>query len=117
MTLCRSRHDPGGAIPPWRSEFQISHRRFHISCLEFDIGHCHPEGHAFAPEGLCLDRLCSMNNPGLLIISPVSGNAQYRVMLHKQYGPASAVTQPEKHTHPSVSPNQPVSGKVMWSGS
>jgi hypothetical protein len=61
MTLCRSRHDPGGASPRWRSESQIADGRLNIWNLTFGI--CHPEGHAFAPEGLCLDRLCSMNNP------------------------------------------------------
>jgi hypothetical protein len=37
MTFCGSRRDPGGAIPPWRSEFQIADCRFHLWNLAFAI--------------------------------------------------------------------------------
>jgi hypothetical protein len=55
MTLCGSRCDPGGASPRWRSESQIADGRLQIWNLTFGIGH--PEGHAFVPQGLRLDRL------------------------------------------------------------
>ena len=48
--------------PPWRSEFHIADFRFRIWNLRFAI--CHPEGHAFVPEGLHLDCSFTANNPG-----------------------------------------------------
>ena len=36
------------------AEFQITYFRFHIWNLKFEI--CNPEGRAFVPEGLHLDR-------------------------------------------------------------
>jgi hypothetical protein len=53
---------------PWRSdsslrsEFQIADGILQIWNLTFGIGH--PEGHAFAAQGLRLNRHCPTNNPG-----------------------------------------------------
>jgi hypothetical protein len=47
-------HPNGAAHPRERSEFQIADFRFRIWNLRFAI--CNPEGRAFVPEGLYLDR-------------------------------------------------------------
>jgi hypothetical protein len=44
------------------AKFQIADFRFHIWDLRFTI--CHPEGHAFVPEGLRFDRSFTAINPG-----------------------------------------------------
>jgi|GEM_PF-4049406 len=61
MTMCRSSCDPVSALA-----LGISNRRFHIWNLRFAI--CNPAGHAFAPEGLRLDRCFTANNPGCQLI-------------------------------------------------